>query len=350
MVEELRRIRSLAESPHVVIPPGPALRPGMNDPRVATLQERLVQLGLLDRIQVTSIMDMDTDDALKSYQGHAGLEADGIAGPQTLLALNRGVRGEINQLRVNMERWRWLPDDLGQKHVRVNIADFSLSSWQDGELVRTYAAIVGKLYRKTPVFSDRIRYLVFNPWWETPTKLARADKLPLFQQDPGAVERLGFQVLDREGVIVDPATIDWNNLSRSNFPFQLRQMPGEMNALGQLKIMFPNKHDVYIHDTPGRGLFAQRQRAFSSGCIRVHDIFDLAQWLLADTPRWDRARVVDVVAYGKETRVNLSRPIDVHILYFTAVVESYGGVRYLDDIYGRDSAVLNGLKARPVSD
>ncbi len=344
LVDELARVRAIAETPIIVVPAGDALKPGMSGTRVETLQGRLIQLGLLDTAQQTGVMDADTDAAVKSYQGTAGLEADGIVGAATLAALNRGPKGQIEQLRVNLERWRWLPDDLGLRHIRVNIADFSLTTWENRAPVRTHLAIIGKLFRKTPVFSDEIQYAVLNPWWETPPTLARADKLPMFQKDPGAVDRLGFQVLNSAGQLVDAATIDWQSLTPRTFPYRLRQAPGEQNALGQVKIMFPNKHNVYLHDTPTRGLFSQRQRAFSSGCVRTQDVVDLTEWLLEDAPGWNRARIDQVLADGKEVRANLASRVPVHILYLTAVNESYGGVRYLDDIYQRDGAVLAGLK------
>ena len=197
------------------------------------------------------------------------------------------------------------------------------------------------------MFSDEIEYIVFNPWWETPDSLARADKLPMFQKDPGTIGRLGFQVLDRSNKVVDPASIDWASLKPSNFPYRLRQAPGPMNALGQVKIMFPNPYNVYLHDTPTRGLFAERQRAFSSGCLRTQFPIELSKWLLSETSGWDAAKVDAAVASGKETRATLSTRIPVHILYLTTVSDGLGGIRYLDDIYDRDSAVLTALQSAP---
>jgi L,D-transpeptidase YcbB len=346
LMEELVRVRTLISKPFDNIPNGETLKPGMQGPRVKSLQKRLIQLELLDIAQQTGIMDADTDEAVKAYQGNAGLEADGIVGPATLTAMNRSPEREMQQLRVNLERWRWLPDEFGRRHVRVNIADFSVTTWENGAPVRTHLAIVGKLYRKTPVFSDQIQYIVINPWWETPPSLARIDKLPIFQRDPDAVERLGFQILDSKGTIVQSSSIDWNAITAPTFPYRIRQAPGEQNALGQVKIMFPNKHNVYLHDTPTRGLFAQRQRAFSSGCIRTQDIVDLTEWLLSETPTWDRTRIDQAIADGKEVRVNLAARVPVHILYYTTINESYGGVRYLDDIYQRDGAVLASLNQK----
>ncbi|MGB6231317.1 MAG: L,D-transpeptidase family protein [Litorimonas sp.] len=322
----------------IAILPGETLRSGMTTPRVGGVQMRL---GLPS----TDMFDDATEAAVMAFQRENGLDADGLVGPATLRALNRGGSQARDQLRVNLERWRWLPDDLGRRHVRVNIADFSVQAWKDGAVDRVHGAIVGRTYRKTPVFSDAVSYLVLNPWWETPRSLATRDKLPLFKRDPAAVQRLGFQVLDRDGQVVNASSVDWNAIPAGTMPYRIRQAPGERNALGQVKIMFPNKHNVYLHDTPDRGLFAQRQRAFSSGCIRTQDPIDLSEWLLAETPGWDRMRIDAALDSRRETRVDLAQKVPVHILYMTAVSDA-AGVRFVDDIYDRDAAVLAGLKAR----
>ncbi|NNC37097.1 MAG: L,D-transpeptidase family protein [Hyphomonadaceae bacterium] len=347
--EELSRLRTLAEAPIALVPAGEAIKKGMKSGRVRALQERLVQLSLLLDENVNGEMDEQTVNALKVFQFQSELDNDGVAGTATIAALNLGVQDKINQVRVNMERARWLPDFLGKKHVRVNIAAFKTTAWNNGKVERTHLAIVGKSFRKTPVFSDEIEYMIFNPWWETPPSLARADKLPAFRRDPGAVKRLGFQVLDRSGNLVDSTTIDWNSVSASNFPYRIRQAPGELNALGKVKIMFPNPHNVYLHDTPTRDLFAKQQRAFSSGCIRTQDPLDLATWLLSDTKEWTAENINKAVASGKETRANLTAKIPVHILYNTVVWDETGGIKFLDDIYDRDSAILSALDELPSS-
>ena len=315
---------------------GVTLKSGMSGDRVTTLQIRL-------DVSETGVFDDDTKDAVIAFQRANDLDDDGAVGPATLRVLNRSRTAELDQLRVNLERWRWLPDDLGTKHVRVNIADFSVQAWQSGAIERVHGAIVGKTFRKTPVFSDEIEYVVLNPWWETPYSLASKDKLPLFKRDPAAVQRLGFQVLDRSGAAVDASTIDWNTIPAGTMPYRLRQAPGASNALGQVKIIFPNAHNVYLHDTPDRGLFARRQRAFSSGCIRTQNPLELTEWLLSDKPGWDRAKIDDAIDSKRETRIDLTSKIPVHVLYMTAVNDA-AGVRFVDDIYGRDAAVLAGLK------
>lgn len=343
---ELAALKLEAQKPQTRIALGEALKASMQNDRVSSLQARLIELGYLPDAAQNGIMDEQTVDAVKAFQRASELDDDGVAGPATVKALNRGYTDKINQLRLNMERWRWLPEDLGKRHLRANIAAFTVEAWNNGSIERTHLTIVGKPYRKTPVFSDSVEYLVINPWWETPHSLATRDKLPLFRKDPAAVKRLGFQILDRSGNIVSSDTIDWNAVSPSQFPYRIRQAPGDQNALGQVKIMFPNIHNVYLHDTPTRGLFSQRQRAFSSGCLRTENPLDLAAWLMSGT-EWTREKIDNVVANGKETRITLPQTVPVHILYFTAVSEGDAGIRYLDDIYDRDAKVLAALDSKP---
>ncbi len=347
---ELARLRPLQAAEKTHVPAGPTMKTGMAGPRIAALRERLDELGYPTETDGDPAFFGEwLENAVETFQFDYGLVADGLAGKATLGALNRGVAGKIERLRVNMERWRWLPDDLGRRHVRVNIAAFETTAFENGTAVHTYLAITGRPYRKTPVFSDQIEYLIFNPWWETPRRLARLDKLPQFRRDPGAVWRLGFQVLDINGYVVNPSEIDWMAISADAFPYRLRQAPGPQNALGKVKIMFPNQHAVYLHDTPTRSLFARSQRAFSSGCVRVERALDLSAWLLEETPGWSRSKVDATVASGRETRVNLAAQVPVHILYLTVIDRGDGSVRYLDDIYGRDPEVLAGLNQQPAS-
>ena len=259
--------------------------------------------------------------------------------------LQKPLAERAGQLIVNLERWRWLPHDLGQRHVMANIASFQVTSSKDGIDEEVRAAIFGKLTRETPAFSDNIEYVIFNPWWEVPDSIARHDKLAQFRTDPGSIARLGYKILDRQGNAIAAADIDWSTVSSSNFPYRIRQAPGPSNALGHVKIMFPNAHNVYLHDTPERGLFDQNSRAFSSGCVRVQDPLGLAAWLLEDAPEWDKARIATVVASGRETRADLASPVPVHIVYFTVVGDTCESVQYLDDIYARAPAILNAMKA-----
>lgn len=361
--EALALYRQLAEAgPGPVIPPGPILHPGDRDERVPALRARLIppvppsadETGQTEPDEGAPenggpdaadplIYDAALAEAVRAFQTRSGLEADALVGERTLALLNLSAADRAARIAVNLERWRWLPDDLGARHIRVNVPAFSLEA-VDGGAVRRHAVIVGTTARPTPSFSAALGYLVVNPWWETPHRLAVLDKLPAFQRDPGQVERLGFQVLDDAGLPVDPATIDWTALTPDDFPYRLRQAPGPLNALGQVKFIFPNVHSVFIHDTPNRELFDRPRRAFSSGCVRVSDALALAEWTLEDTPDWSAERLDGAVTGAAETVAILAAPIPVHIAYFTVEADEEGGVRFFDDLYDRDGGVLAALR------
>jgi len=255
------------------------------------------------------------------------------------------IATRIDTLRVNLERLRWLPHEAGGRYVLANIPAFEVDTVSDGIATSRHAAIFGQIGRQTPALSDQIEYVVLNPWWEVPESIARHDKLAQFRKDPGTVTRLGYQILDREVNAVDPAGIDWNTVTAAGFPYRIRQKPGPANALGQVKIMFPNAHSVYLHDTPDKQLFDEMQRTFSSGCIRVQDPLDVAEWVLADTPGWGRAEIDATVATGDETRIDLAAPVPVYVTYLTAYEAEDGSVAYFPDVYSRDADVLNALNA-----
>ncbi|MEZ5650897.1 MAG: L,D-transpeptidase family protein [Burkholderiaceae bacterium] len=263
---------------------------------------------------------------------------------------NLDTAARIASLRASLERWRWLPDDLGRRHVRVDIPAYRVTAYDGNRIVQRHRAIVGDADTRTPVFSDRIRYIVFNPWWETPRSIAVRDELPVFRRYPSAARVLGFQVLDAGGRRIDPDTIDWHEVSAAAFPYRLRQAPGPFNALGRAKIMFPNRHDVYLHDTAAPELFLDTERTYSSGCVRTDGIATLSAWLLAETPQWSGRRVTDAMDGGRTIRADLARPVPVHLLYFTAEPDPAridGEIRYLDDIYGRDPRLIDLLDRTP---
>jgi murein L,D-transpeptidase YcbB/YkuD len=205
---------------------------------------------------------------------------------------------------------------------------------------------VGKTYRKTPVFRDRIRYIEFNPTWTIPPGILRKDILPKVKRDPQYLQNKNMVVLNQQGKQIDIATIDWSQYPGKGFPYLIRQQPGPNNALGRVKFIFPNKHLVYLHDTPSKSGFKRAERAFSSGCIRVQNPFHFAELLLADKPGWDRAKIDAVVESRKTTRVNLSKPLTVMLLYWTAAVDNERRVVFKQDIYDRDGAVLVGLDGK----
>ena len=332
------------------IAPGPLLKLGAEGPRVAALRRRLIAEGLLPKGSdgaAPPLYDRRILGAVAGFQIRAGLKPDGIVGPNTRRELNRTRKDRIGQIRANLERLRWLPDDLGARHIRVNVADYRLQVWQDGKIVKTHDVIVGRPYRKTPIFSADISYVIFNPWWFTPDSIARKDKIGDFRTDPGSIQRLGYEIADRNGNRLDAAAIDWNRYSAQDFPFRIRQRPGPMNALGRVKLMLPNRFNVYLHDTPAQELFDHVRRDFSSGCVRVGNALDLATWALSGVPGWDRTRIDAVVASGGETRVDLPAGIPVHFLYLTALGDPDTIFRFVNDVYGRDPRLIAALDKPP---
>jgi murein L,D-transpeptidase YcbB/YkuD len=323
---------------------GAALKLGMTSTRIPALRQKLAKRGFDAGDSQSEFYDPDLLATVIAFQRASSLADDGIVGAATLRLLNMTDQDRQQQLIVNMERWRWLPEDLGERHIRVNIANYNLEARNRGVVERTHQVIVGRDYRQTPVFSNNIRYMIVNPWWETPSSIARKDKIPAFQQNPEKVRELGFDVLDRDGNLLDSDKINWGAYSTNYFPLRLRQRPGPLNALGQVKIMFPNPHDVYLHDTASRELFAKTDRAFSSGCVRVQNALELAKWLLEKNPDHDLTSIASVAASGKETRINMVKPVPVHILYFTVIIDANGKPVYLNDLYNRDQRVAKALE------
>lgn len=325
------------------VPPGETLKPGMRDSKVSRMRARLKASG---DITVDSAKPDVYDPALvmavKRFQKRHGLEPDGVVGKQTVAAMNVPVEERIRQIVLNMERWRWLPEDLGDRYILVNIAGFKLTLVDAGAVWDRMRVAVGKPYRRTPVFSDRIRYLEFNPYWTVPYSIATRDLLPKIKKNPGILKVKGYELL-RDGKSVAPETINWSSLSRNNFPYTLRQKPGPKNALGRVKFMFPNQFAVYLHDTPGRQVFGHASRAFSSGCIRLARPIDLAELVLRETPGWKRERIDAVLETGKRTVVNLAKRLPVHLTYSTAWSGEGGTINFRPDIYGRDKSLHEAL-------
>ncbi len=327
---------------------GPILRPGDNDPRIPALRARLrvtdrsVSLGA-----TPELYDDDLIAAVVRFQLRHGLGSDGVVGEKTLAALNVAAEERVRQIELNLERWRWLPQDLGSRYVLVNIPDFRLVVVEEEKTVLEMRVAVGRRYRRTPVFSDTMRYLVVNPSWDVPRKLAVQDKLPEIQKDASYLERMGFLVVQGWGadqVLVDPASVDWSQITPSQFPYHLRQLPGPLNALGRIKFMFPNRFNVYLHDTPDRRVFLASERDVSSGCIRLEQPRALADLLLSGSPRWTTEVIDATLAGGKETTMTLERPVPVHLLYWTAWADAEGTVHFRRDLYGRDQALAEALR------
>ena len=326
---------------------GRPLKPGMQSADVAALRERLAAGGWLTVESATpELFDSGLELALKQFQRSHLLEADGVLGDKTRAALNVSAEERLRQIVLNMERWRWMPDDLGEFYVIVNMAAYELEVVDAGSVRLAMRVVVGKPYRRTPVFSDRIRYLEFNPVWHVPVKIASQDLLPKEIADPGYLRRNGFRIFSgwtEEARELEPESIDWQQYRGQRLPLKLQQSPGKKNALGRVKFMFPNVHDVYLHDTASPELFDRTLRSFSSGCIRVEKPLELATLLLRDTPGWTRPEIEIAIA-GSSTRIaRLKAPVPVHLTYATVWLGEGGTLHFAPDVYDRDRALYRGL-------
>ena len=332
------------------VPLGEALKPGMKDPRVPAIRTRLKRTdGVGPSSAEAEIYDDALVEAVKRFQARQGLESDGVIGASTIVAMNVPLQERIQSIVMAMERLRWMPEDLGQQYVIVNIAGFDLRRINGGNVEEHMAVVVGKPYTRTPVFSDRIRYIEFNPYWTVPPGIAANEELPKLRKNPASLSEQGFELV-RGNQVIDPTSIDWSRYGSGNFPFQIRQRPGDNNALGHVKLMFPNEHNVYLHDSPARSLFSRNVRAFSHGCIRLARPLDLADQVLraGGVSGWNRDRIDQVIGLGKNTVVSLQNPLPVHITYMTAWVDG-DFVNFRPDIYGHDAKLLAALDGKSIA-
>lgn len=298
-----------------------------------------------EQIASTDRFDAALEAEVRAFQRDHGLNDDGVVGQHTLAQINASPRDRLGQVMVNLERLRWLNHDLGPRYVMVNIPDYSARVYENGTPVWTTKTVVGEAREtRTTEFSEVMSYMVVNPTWNVPSSIAKRDLVPRLRRDPGVLARSNMQLMTRSGTVIDPRLIDWASLGDS-FPFRIRQIPSDGNALGKVKFMFPNVHAIYMHDTPHREYFARDARAYSNGCIRVQDPDGFARLLLRDQVSDPEAAFDGWVAAGSEKTVKLTHPIAVNIVYRTVFVDDGGAIRYRDDVYGRDRAVLTALEA-----
>jgi len=330
-----------------VIPPGEILKPGMEDDRVSLIRERLIITGDYRGIDNpnNNLADEDLELAIKHFQSRHGLNPDGVIGNNTLAEMNIPVEKRIEQLLVNLERGRWVYRNISDDFILVNIAAFFAEYVKGNETVWKGRAQVGKDFRQTPIFKADIQYLVFNPTWTVPPTILKKDVLPAIKKDQSYLKRKKMKVINSKGKIINPTKLDWDKYTSKNFPYMIRQDPGPHNALGRVKFIFPNKHYVFLHDTPSKTLFNSETRAFSSGCIRVEDPFGLAEKILDDKENWNQEKIMELVRSEKTKTVHLTDPIPVLLLYATAFPAADENiVEFRKDIYNRDKAILVGLR------
>ncbi len=315
---EHRRLEAAGGWP--AVPEGPTLKPGMTDPRVPALRRRLVVTRDLATDDASPLYDATLAAAVRTFQERHGLTPDGVAGAATVQEMNLPVGHRIDQLRATLERCRWVMRDLPGRFVLVNVAGFQVYYMKDGAPVWESPVVVGTTFNRTPIFRANMTYVVLNPTWTVPPGMLRNEILPAMRRDPKYLERKGLQMVD--GRVVQP--------------------PGPGNALGRIKLMFPNPHAVYLHDTPSRAAFRETSRTFSHGCVRVEKPFELAA-LVLDDPQWTLPALHAAVDTGKTRTLLLAQPLPVLILYWTAAVGRDGRTYFLPDVYGRDPAIVRGL-------
>jgi L,D-transpeptidase YcbB len=345
---ELARYRAAAETPSPTIAAAPKLQPGATDARVPLVRARLIAGGDLDKTAASESLDYDAalETAVRSFQTRMGLASDGVIGADTIAELNMPMADRITQLRVNLDRGRVLLQDLPDEFVIVNIAGFSVYYVRGQQVVWQSRAQVGKPYRRTPIFRSQISYLVLNPTWTVPPGIIEKDILPAAQRDPTSITRKGLRVLDAQGQEQDPASIDWSRYRSGYIPYTLRQDPGPSNALGRVKLMFPNPYQVYLHDTPSQDLFDRSDRAFSSGCVRVERALELTELVLDDPDRWNAASIASAIEQGTLRNVTLKKKIPVLLAYWTAWVDPQGRLNFRRDLYGQDAKWAQALEER----
>jgi murein L,D-transpeptidase YcbB/YkuD len=304
---------------------------------VVTLRQRLTASGMLAGDAATNnspVFDEDVEAAVKAFQDLHSLKATGVVDKATLTALNVPIEKRLEQVAINLERWRWMPNDLGERHLFVNIPYFHLIAREQGKPVLDIRVVVGKPGNETPVFSDEMETVVFSPYWNIPDSIKQGETAPAVLNDPSYLARNNIEVL-RGSRRVDVGSIDWNNPAELR-QLAFRQRPGPNNALGHVKFLFPNDFDVYLHDTPADSLFERRGRAFSHGCVRVEEPEVLAKYILRGYDEWDDTRILRAMHSGNERHVKLATTIPVHLAYFTAWVDAHGGLHFQPDIYGYD--------------
>ena len=348
MKERLRLAAQIAEGGWGPTVRAGKLTPGSTDAAVIALRDRLVARGYLAR-SATARYDGRVEAAVQAFQADHGLETDGVAGPRTIAALNVSPEARLQAVTVAMERERWLPEERGARHILVNLTDFSARILDDDRVTFETSAIIGKNARdrRSPEFSDEMTHMIVNPTWHVPRSIVARDYLPRMQKNPDAASYL--QLYDYSGRRVSRASIDFNAYTGRDFPFAVKQPPSSRNALGLVKFMFPNRHNIYLHDTPEKHLFQRRKRAFSSGCIRLAQPFEFAYALLAPQESDPARRFHAALDSGRETQIDLDSHVPIHLIYRTAVTRAAGRTQYREDVYGRDARIWQALEREGVT-
>ena len=337
-LSEYRKSGFENEAPIARIEKGKTLKPGEKDSRITTIAKRLTELGYLKNYSDSTYNDT-LETAVRDFQKDFGIQVDGILGESTIENLNKTRKDRYHQILVNLERWRWYPKNLGEHYIIVNIPDFQLNIIKDKDTIKTHRTMVGTEARKTPVFSDQVSYIVYNPTWTVPPTIKEKDVIPAASKDISYLEKKNIQVYDPNGNSIEPGKIDWAKAKTYTYT----QQAGVSNPLGRVKIIYPNEYLIYLHDTPSRDLFDENARARSSGCVRVQDALDLAAYLLDDQKKYDSAKIEEILASGKTTQIKLTKDVKVHHLYWTAYRKG-NTTQFIDDVYRQDDKIWQLLK------
>jgi murein L,D-transpeptidase YcbB/YkuD len=349
MRKELASFRQIAASGGwPAFPGGPKLKRGSHGWSVALLKRRLIVAGDLtaDVAANPERFDGNLEMAVRKYQWRHGLAPTGIVDQETRHALNIPVERRIRQIEINMERWRWLPDDFGPRYVMTIIPDFWLYVVDDQKTILSMKTVIGTRKQPSPVFSDDMSYVELNPTWGLPLSIIAKEIIPKVRKDGDYLSKKRIRIYENwseKAREIDPKKINWAKINPEKFPYRMIQDPG-VNPLGRIKFMFPNEFDVYLHDTTQKSLFQKHRRLYSHGCIRIEKPYDLGEWVLRDDPSWSRKRILGEIKKGKRLQVSLPRTVPVHVMYLTAWVDGNGFLQFREDYYGYDTIYEETLK------
>jgi murein L,D-transpeptidase YcbB/YkuD len=324
------------------VPNDARLKPGQSHANAAAVAARLAASGDYSGPTDVSAYTPDLQKAVQQFQTRHGLASAGLIGAETVAALNVPVETRIEQIALNMERWRWLPQDLGDRYLMVNIPEMRLRVYEGDRVPLTMAVVVGTRETPTPIFNDQMQYVVLSPYWNVPDSIAQGETVPGMVKDPNYLARNNMEIVDKSGKTVAANDMDMDELDQYRF----RQRPGKANSLGLVKFMFPNEYNVYLHDTPADSLFARAGRAFSHGCVRVEDPMALAKYVLEDQAEWTTEAINTAMHAGTEKQVSLTTPLPVYLGYWTSSVDEAGTVHFRSDVYGIDAEQQKRLTER----